>query len=403
VIPSNRPVLQPGATFDGQYRLHRFLRDGPAGPVWEAERVEGGATVALQLLEAFGGLADPQSRTRARQTIRSVAWPWFRHPHAAALLRFGGDRMPSYAATEPPAGETVRDRLRRSGPMASDEAARVVADVAEAVQAAHQLGVAHGAIDPDAVMVTGDGGGQLLDLGLTPRSWQVSSPRTPGAASSPPDPAFASATAADVAALGALLRTMTRDQPSARPGGANVAPLAPRTWGASETAGELAAALRGTAPPSAPEAPATGEPAAPPGAPAPVPPVARTRARWPWIAAAAVLVLVGAALGAFALARSPGRTAAPPRASAPPPPTAATPSAAPGTVVVPELRGLSAAEAQRALLDAGLTLSTVRPVQGTPGAVVGSDPGTGAVVGRGSAVALLVGAEAGRIPPSASP
>jgi len=72
-------------------------------------------------------------------------------------------------------------------------------------------------------------------------------------------------------------------------------------------------------------------------------------------------------------------------------------------VAVPELRGLTAAEAERTLLGAGLVLSTVQPVEGTPGTVVRTEPAAGMVIARGSPVSLLVGADPGRIPPSASP
>ena len=80
----------------------------------------------------------------------------------------------------------------------------------------------------------------------------------------------------------------------------------------------------------------------------------------------------------------------PPRAT----PTEQQPAAA---VTVPDVRGLSAAEARDRLMDAGLILDRIVPVAATPGIVVGSEPIPGEAVTPGTPVRLHVGVEPDRL------
>jgi hypothetical protein len=60
---------------------------------------------------------------------------------------------------------------------------------------------------------------------------------------------------------------------------------------------------------------------------------------------------------------------------------------------VPVLAGLTAADARRALVEAGLTLEEIVPAEGEPGRVVGSEPGPDQPVAPGTAVTMFVGVE----------
>lgn len=66
-------------------------------------------------------------------------------------------------------------------------------------------------------------------------------------------------------------------------------------------------------------------------------------------------------------------------------------------IVVPELAGLTASQARVVLVTVNLRLGGIVPVQGEPGVVGGTRPATGAVVGRGEAVTLLIGVEPDRL------
>jgi hypothetical protein len=66
-------------------------------------------------------------------------------------------------------------------------------------------------------------------------------------------------------------------------------------------------------------------------------------------------------------------------------------------IVVPELAGLTASQAREVLVTVNLRLGGIVPVQGEPGVVGGTRPATGAVVGRGEAVTLLIGVQPDRL------
>jgi hypothetical protein len=66
-------------------------------------------------------------------------------------------------------------------------------------------------------------------------------------------------------------------------------------------------------------------------------------------------------------------------------------------IPVPSLAGLSAAQARLRILRAGLVLGEAIPVAGVPGMVVGSQPGFGERVQKGTEIVLLVGASPERL------
>ncbi|MDP9297013.1 MAG: protein kinase, partial [Actinomycetota bacterium] len=71
-----------------------------------------------------------------------------------------------YVVTEFVPGETLRELMDREGPLPPERAAGVMAPVLTALQYGHRLGIAHGRVGPERVLLGHDGRVRLAGFGL---------------------------------------------------------------------------------------------------------------------------------------------------------------------------------------------------------------------------------------------
>ncbi|MFO0847777.1 MAG: serine/threonine-protein kinase [Gemmataceae bacterium] len=151
----------------GPYRLLYPFARGHTGVVYLA-REEGGPPVALKVLPP--GLAKREPRTLTRflreQQIGATLPP---HPHLSRAYASGTAGGVSYLAMEYIEGSTVRQILAESGPLTVGQAARVFADAASGMDAAHKVGFVHRDLKPPNIVVTPAGRGVVLDFGFALR------------------------------------------------------------------------------------------------------------------------------------------------------------------------------------------------------------------------------------------
>lgn len=147
----------------GRYRLLQPVARGGMGEVWRGQD-PAGRPVALKLLLA-GRQATPAQRKRF--ATEAAALQRVRHAGVVALLEAGEqDRLP-YLALEWVDGETLAERLRRTGPLAPRAAAELGLRLALALAHCHRQGVLHRDLKPDNVLLrAGDDAPLLLDFGL---------------------------------------------------------------------------------------------------------------------------------------------------------------------------------------------------------------------------------------------
>ena len=200
---------------EGRYRLVRRIATGGMGEVWEADDTVLGRRVALKVLVAELA-ADKRATRRFVREARATAR--LTHPNVARVYDFGRDGGAPFLVMELLQGETLADRLA-AGPLPPAEAARIAASVADALDAAHQLGIVHRDVKPANVMLTPAGDVKVMDFGIAAAADETHSTTGSGlyatvAYVSPERVAGEPATpASDVYSLGAVLYELLCGRP----------------------------------------------------------------------------------------------------------------------------------------------------------------------------------------------
>jgi serine/threonine protein kinase len=160
-------VPRIGTEFAG-YRIEGLLGRGGMSVVYRAENVRLGNKVALKLLS--DELADDESfRERFVRESRTAAT--LNHPNIVTIYDAGDWEGVLYMAMRLVDGD-LKAHLGRTGPLASDHALAVAAQVGSALDAAHARGLLHRDVKPANVLLEpGEAGAApivyLADFGLT--------------------------------------------------------------------------------------------------------------------------------------------------------------------------------------------------------------------------------------------
>ncbi|MFD0968511.1 serine/threonine-protein kinase [Plantactinospora endophytica] len=213
-------MLESGVLLGGRYRLDERVATGGMGDVWRSTDVVLGRRVAVKVLLP-SLLADPDFIARFRAEARMLAT--LHHPGIVQVFDYGEDELPSgrtdYLVMEYVDGEPLSARIREDGRLSVVDAMHVVAQVAQALHAAHLGGIVHRDVKPSNLLVQADGTVRLLDFGVA-RSVDItsitSSNAVPGTALyMAPEQASGKPVSAvtDVYALGAVAYQCVSGQP----------------------------------------------------------------------------------------------------------------------------------------------------------------------------------------------
>src|ERR1700735_1375877 len=155
------PLSGDDPTEIGGYKLRSRLGAGGMGRVYLAA-TPGGRRVALKVVRPELG-DDPDFRTRFRQEI--AAAQRVRGLYTAELLSADPDATPPFLITAYVPGPSPQRAVAAHGPMPAETVIRLVAGVAEALQAIHAVGVVHRDLKPSNV-VLGPDGPRVIDFGI---------------------------------------------------------------------------------------------------------------------------------------------------------------------------------------------------------------------------------------------
>jgi hypothetical protein len=147
----------------GSYQLVRPLGEGGMGVVFEAEHEGSGRRVALKVLKEFEG----DERERRRFFREGELASTIDHPNSVYV--FGTEEIDGLLviAMELAAAGTLREEVRRRGPLPVREAVDRVLDVLGALEVAHARGVLHRDIKPANCFLDAEGRTLIGDYGLS--------------------------------------------------------------------------------------------------------------------------------------------------------------------------------------------------------------------------------------------
>jgi eukaryotic-like serine/threonine-protein kinase len=157
-----------GAVLAERYLVQEKLGEGGMGEVYLAEHVRMKRKVAVKLMRSWM-LGDPVAVSRFHREAENASQ--ITHPNVAQVYDFGetADGM-IYLAMEFVPGEPLSSILDREGRLHAVRAAEIVRQTAEALAAAHHMGILHRDLKPDNVMVAKTRSGtdivKLVDFGI---------------------------------------------------------------------------------------------------------------------------------------------------------------------------------------------------------------------------------------------
>ncbi len=154
------PVI--GEDFGG-YRILGLLGEGGMGAVYEAEQRETGRRVAVKVMRHR--LASESERKRFLREGRVAAS--VNHPNLVYV--FGSEEIDGnmVIVMELLGGGTLRDRVRREGPLPAAEAVEIILKIIDGLEALAAAGVLHRDLKPANVFIATDGMVKVGDFGLS--------------------------------------------------------------------------------------------------------------------------------------------------------------------------------------------------------------------------------------------
>src|SRR6266567_3701093 len=136
----------------GRYEIERELGSGGMATVYLAHDVKHDRDVAIKVLHPDLGAALGSSRflTEIRTTAK------LQHPHILPLLDSGEADGLLYYVMPYVTGETLRERLEREEQLPINAAITIAKEVADALSAAHEIGIVHRDIKPENILLRGN-------------------------------------------------------------------------------------------------------------------------------------------------------------------------------------------------------------------------------------------------------
>jgi len=146
----------------GRYRLNTTIGRGAMGEVWQAYDEMAGRPVAVKLLHAQN--SEPTAAARFRLEARTAGR--LSHPHVVGVLDFGEQEGRLFLVMELVEGDSLAHVLAQAGSLSAEDVARIAAQSAAGLTAAHEQGIVHRDIKPGNLLLDAGGSVKIGDFGI---------------------------------------------------------------------------------------------------------------------------------------------------------------------------------------------------------------------------------------------
>ncbi len=170
-LPYPNAALVPGAVLLGRYRLVTPIGEGLGGETWRAQPVDGGPPVAIKVVRGGHGDQPRADLLREASFLREL-----QHPH---VVVYGGvidlpGTDTTFLVTSLAEDGSLEDYVTLVGPRSPPQAAGLLLQLVDGLEAVHAGGVLHRDLKPQNVLVRNVSGGAphllLADFGIARRT-----------------------------------------------------------------------------------------------------------------------------------------------------------------------------------------------------------------------------------------
>ncbi|MEK6278413.1 MAG: protein kinase [Actinomycetota bacterium] len=152
-----------GTVLSARYRLEAKLGSGGMSTVYLARDETLDRPVAVKVMHREMS-EQPDQLERFRQEARAVAK--LSHPNVVAVIDAGEDRGHPYIVFEYVEGETLKQRIKRLGPLDAPEALAYAIEIAQGLTVAHARSMVHRDVKPQNVLIDAEGRAKVTDFGI---------------------------------------------------------------------------------------------------------------------------------------------------------------------------------------------------------------------------------------------
>jgi serine/threonine protein kinase len=147
----------------GNYDVLSKIAEGGMGTVYKAKNRVTNEVVAIKVI-APATAKNPVLLQRFEREFQAARV--LDHPNVVRAIEYCGTGPHPFLVMEYVDGESIGQRIERTGRIPEGESVRLIAQVCDGLQRAHKQGLVHRDVKPDNILIDREGVAKLTDMGL---------------------------------------------------------------------------------------------------------------------------------------------------------------------------------------------------------------------------------------------